>query len=543
MIDFNTGLHYPIALKNLPETWYAGYIEQFTLHVESGFACGEHNSDGYGVTHLRPMNISRIGQIDLSDYRSVPESFNEKRLHENDVLFNNTNSPELIGKTAYVAKKHSGLAFSNHMTRLAFHPLVFPKYAALQLHYLWMMKYYLHRCVKHVNQASISTQDMVRTIPFVLPPLNEQKRIVAKIEELFSELDNSVITLKTAREQLKIYRQVVLKHAFEGKLTTKWREENFDKLEAPEQLLIRIQHERDTLYHQQLKEWEEVVKKWEANGKNGKKPSKPTLPKKSECDIESASEYLEALPFGWCWLRLNDLLKNSPQNGVYKPVTNYGSGCQIIRIDNFYDGSVVDVKNLKRLRLSEDEIKTYGLNIGELIINRVNSIEYLGKSALIRKLDEPTVFESNIMRCSLVDASISKEFITLFLNSKLGRQELCRNAKHAVNQASINQTDVGNAFVPVCSIAEQKYIEREVGSRIDSIEQVTFEIELQLLKAETLRQSILKKAFSGTLVPQDPNEEPASELLERIKAEKEQQKAPAKKSAPKPNRRKVREEV
>jgi len=150
------------------------------------------------------------------------------------------------------------------MTRIKFHPGVIPTFAAIQLHYLWMMKYYLHRCVKHVNQASISTKDMARTIPFVLPPTNEQKRIVAKIEELFSELDNGIAALKTAREQLKVYRQAVLKHAFEGKLTAKWREENADalqgsssvaggqepgatKLESPEQLLARIQQEREVI--------------------------------------------------------------------------------------------------------------------------------------------------------------------------------------------------------------------------------------------------------------------------------------------------------
>lgn len=107
-------------------------------------------------------------------------------------------------------------------------------------------------------------------LPIPIPPLNEQKRIVAKIEELFSELDNGIAALKNAREQLKVYRQAVLKHAFEGKLTAKWREENADKLESPEQLLARIQQEREARYQQQLEEWEAAVKKWEEKGKEGK---------------------------------------------------------------------------------------------------------------------------------------------------------------------------------------------------------------------------------------------------------------------------------
>lgn len=115
----------------------------------------------------------------------------------------------------------------------------------------------------------------VESIELLLPDLCEQQRIVAKIEELFSELDSGIASLKTAREQLKIYRQALLKHAFEGKLTEQWRKDNADKLETPEQLLARIQTERETRYQQQLNDWKQAVKDWEAKGKEGKKPSKP----------------------------------------------------------------------------------------------------------------------------------------------------------------------------------------------------------------------------------------------------------------------------
>ena len=102
-----------------------------------------------------------------------------------------------------------------------------------------------------------------------------QRRIVAKIEELFSELDKGVESLKTARAQLKVYRQAVLKHAFEGKLTAQWREENKDKLETPEQLLARIKQEREARYERQLQEWKAAVKKWEEGGKSGKAVERP----------------------------------------------------------------------------------------------------------------------------------------------------------------------------------------------------------------------------------------------------------------------------
>ena len=92
--------------------------------------------------------------------------------------------------------------------------------------------------VKHLSSKTIEE------IPLPLPPLMEQRRIVVKIEELFSELGKGVESLKTARAQLNVYRQAVLKHAFEGKLTAQWREENKDKFEKPDQLLARIKQER-----------------------------------------------------------------------------------------------------------------------------------------------------------------------------------------------------------------------------------------------------------------------------------------------------------
>ncbi|NLW05649.1 MAG: hypothetical protein GX029_10560, partial [Pseudomonadaceae bacterium] len=130
----------------------------------------------------------------------------------------------------------------------------------------------------------------IESYEFWLPTSKGQQEIVTKIEELFSELDSGIASLKTAQEQLKIYRQALLKHAFEGKLTEQWRKDNADQLETPEQLLARIQTERETRYQQQLKEWKQAVKDWEAKGKDGKKPTKPKVfEKNGEADNKLAS--------------------------------------------------------------------------------------------------------------------------------------------------------------------------------------------------------------------------------------------------------------
>ena len=146
------------------------------------------------------------------------------------------------------------------------------------------------------------TQNALKRIPVPVAPTAEQHRLVTKIEELFSALDKGIESLKTARAKLKVYRQAVLKHAFEGKLTAQWREENKDKLEKPEQLLARIKQERAARYEQQLKEWKVAVKTWEENGNPGKKPARPRMPKSVSTMAEEEIAHLEALPSGWLWL-------------------------------------------------------------------------------------------------------------------------------------------------------------------------------------------------------------------------------------------------
>lgn len=159
---------YPFADITLPLSWSLVALEEISEDVSPGFASGKHNSDGTGVPHLRPMNVDRDGQIDLKVIKSVAMS-NGIELRQGDVLFNNTNSAELVGKTAVVSAREGGFAFSNHMTRIRPEEGVNSVFVARQLHFLWMAGYMKHRCTNHVNQASISSKTLAKTIPFHLP--------------------------------------------------------------------------------------------------------------------------------------------------------------------------------------------------------------------------------------------------------------------------------------------------------------------------------------------------------------------------------------
>lgn len=388
----------------------------------------------------------------------------------------------------------------------------------------------LSTCSKHGTTVHSIEMPALKALPVPIPPPAEQLRIVAKIEELFSELDKGVESLTTAREQLKVYRQAVLKHAFEGKLTAEWREQNFDIRQRAEDRLSRIRGDRQWYFAKALRAWQAELEFWGLSGQIGPKPRKPSqLPDQPELHA-SELDAGSLIPSDWIWVRLGELFSNSPQNGLYKSATSYGTGTAIIRIDSFYDGAMAKGVELKRLELLPDEVKTFQLKNGDLLVNRVNSIEFLGKCLLVTGLSEATVFESNIMRCSFAETHIDLRYLTTYLASHDGRRRLCRNAKHAVNQASINQSDVAVTPVPLAHLEEQRQVIGVLDQLLSIIDRMSLELESQLARAATLRQSILKKAFSGQLVAQDPNDEPASILLERIKAEKKQHLEKARKT-------------
>lgn len=368
-------------------------------------------------------------------------------------------------------------------------------------------------------QPNIS-QGLLKGWPILLPPLNEQKRIVAKIEELFSELDNGTAALKTAREQLKVYRQVVLKHAFEGKLTAKWREENADKLESPEQLLARIQQERETRYQQKLDAWNAAVKTWQVYGKDGKKPGKPNAPNQAEILSKSEVQELSEIPKSWAFLRLGDFIDNIDAGKSFKCDEREPSDNEI---------GVAKVSAVTWGEYDESESKTcldpakvnplYYVQKGDFILSRANTIELVGACVIARDVTKKIMLSDKTLRIRF--GGIDEQYVLQYLRSHHGRNEIMRRSTgNQDSMRNIGQDRIKSIVVPVCSDSEMSVIVREVYQKLDFTSRMFEEIEAQLLKSETLRQSILKKAFSGQLVPQDPSDEPASELLAKIHSEK-----------------------
>lgn len=370
----------------------------------------------------------------------------------------------------------------------------------------------------------------VKQQSIVLPHVNEQRRIVAKIEELFSELDKGVESLKTARAQLKTYRQSLLKAAFEGRLTEQWRDDKADQLETADQLLQRIREEREARYQQQLEEWKAAVAKWEADGKSGKRPGKPAADKVCPEIEDDELEVLPRIPQAWKYVRL-------------ATVATVGSGMSVSKARRLSDPVEVPylrVANVQRGRLMLDEIKTMAIERAALddlclkkwdvLFNEGGDRDKLGRGWVWEGQIDPCITQNHVFRATTY---LGDEFHAKFISywgNVFGRDYFEKVGKQTTNLASINKTVLKMFPVPVPSHDEQREIVRrleEIESEVTMLEE---QIEGGLSRSENLRQSILKRAFEGKLVPQNPDDEPASVLLERIRQEEANQ--------PKPDRRK-----
>lgn len=464
---------------------------------------------GGGIPYIKPPQLNNK-IVSVGD-----ESLSEKGAKLARVLPKNSVLISCIGNLGKTALNTVPVAFNQQINAIIPNNAILSKF----LFYQAQSTEFRHQLEEKATATTISivNKSNFEKILVNIAPLNEQKRIVAKIEELFSELDNGIAALKTAREQLKVYRQAVLKHAFEGKLTAKWREKNADKLESPEQLLARIQQEREARYQQQLEDWKAAVNEWEANGKEGKKPGKPKEPPQLEL-LEST------LPIGWLTVSLNWLLTTEkkpmttgPFGTALKKSEHQPRGVSVLGIENIGNGKFLSGNKIFVTEEKAEELVPFKVHSGDIIISRSGTV---GEICEVPEKVNNALISTNLLRVSLDNTFILSPFFVLMFqggNVKLQVKDLCKGS----SREFLNQSILSLIKYPVCGLEEQKALLKQLELIFANIEQQEKEILLSLEKAETLRQSVLKKAFSGQLVPQDLSDEPASELLARIQAEKE----------------------
>ncbi|WP_353121172.1 restriction endonuclease subunit S [Planktothrix agardhii] len=375
-------------------------------------------------------------------------------------------------------------------------------------------------CQEQIKNFTISTNQpklalfRIEKIAVALPPLPEQYRIVAQIEEIFTELDAGVELLKKLKVKLKRYRQAVLKAAVEGSLTKEWREANQGKLEPASILLERILKQR-------REKWEaEQLAKMKAQGKTPKDDSwklkykEPIAPDTSE---------LPELPDGWCWASL-EAVADAMGGYAFKSQDYSENGCQILKIGNVKPGKISLDDKPSFIKQVDEEIKNkYLLNENDIVITLTgtrNKRDY-GFVAIVNHHGN-LLLNQRVARLRF-NEFLNINFFSLALQSKFFQDNFFKHETGNVGQGNVGMNAITKELIFIPSILEQDKIFEEVERLFSVIDQLEKTIDSNLKRSEKLRQSILKQAFEGKLVPQDPNDEPAEKLLERIKAEKAKQ--------------------
>ncbi len=349
--------------------------------------------------------------------------------------------------------------------------------------------------VKHLSSKTI--QD----IPLPLPPFEEQKRIVEKIDMLFARLDKGEEAVREVSRLLTRYRQSVLKSAVTGQLTADWRAQREGGLEDGAEVLARILKTRR--------------ENREGRGKY-KEPQEPNLTD------------LHDLPEGWVWASVEQLAKvigGLTKNSKRKEMPLRRP---MLRVANVYQNRL-ELDDVHDTGVKENELARVLLEPRDLLVVEGNGSKgQIGRMAIWSGEIPNAVHQNHLIKVRLYEKALA-EFLITWFQSMMGRQIVERVASSTSGLYTLSISKIEALVAPLPSQEEISEIMTQVEEAFTKIDALERWCETELKRSASLRQSILKDAFAGRLVPQDPNDEPASALLARIATEKASTKKPRRK--------------
>lgn len=482
-----------ITVSDLPKSWTKLNIGDVAEYVQRG------KSPKYAAVSILPVINQKCVRwlgVDVEHVKyihedQVPKWDEVRYLRRSDILWNSTGTGT-IGRACIYRDELNQAVVDSHVTIIRTNAeIVFPNYV-----FYFIMSPLVQTDIEEMqsgstNQVELSKKAIVEKI-IPIPPVEEQQRIVEKIEVLFARLDKGEEAVRKVQKSLARYRQSILKAAVTGQLTADWRAERAGQLEHGSDLLARV-----------LKLRREI---WEGRGKY-KEP------------IEPDTSDLPELPEEWVWASVDQLAKimggltkNSKRKEM--PMTR-----PMLRVANVYQN-----------RLKLDEIHQSGITEGELarvllqardilVVEGNGSKSQIGRMAVWSGEIPDAVHQNHLIKVRLIE-SVLAEFLVTWFQSILGRQVVEKVASSTSGLYTLSISKIAAMVAPLPSLEEVNVIMEEVEVAHAKIASLKNWCETELNRSASLRQSILKDAFAGKLVEQDPMDEPASELLARIAAEK-----------------------
>ncbi|MDZ8025988.1 MAG: restriction endonuclease subunit S [Nostoc sp. DedQUE11] len=498
-------------LTELPECWKWTVLDNICEKITDG----EHLTPTlttFGIPLLSAKDV-RDWELDFSATKFVSEEVAKKSRarcnpEKDDILV--VSRGATVGRTCRVTSDEVFCLMGSVLLFKLYKSVVEPRFVEF-----FFKSPFGTRTLRSMSGASAQQAIYIRDmkgflIPF--PPLDEQKRIVAKIEELNDRTQKTKEALDSIPQLCDRFRQSVLAAAFRGDLTADWRELNPD-VEPASVLLERIRRDRRC-------RWEELeVAKMESKGKVVEEFK--WKEKYQEPDPLDNFD-LPELPNGWVWTKWEQV--GFCQNGRAFPSKEYQTnGVKLLRPGNLHVSGEIEWNDANTRYLSEDwaeQYPDYLINTNELVINlTAQSLadEFLGRICLTGE-GERCLLNQRIAR--LIPIIISPRFLFWLFKSKLFRSYV-----DGLNTGSLIQhiftPQINEFHFPLPPLQEQQIIVNLIETQINSIENIGLKAGQMQKTFPNLNQSILAKAFRGELVPQDPDDEPASVLLERIRAERD----------------------
>jgi type I restriction enzyme S subunit len=454
----------------LPKGWRRVAIKDMADSIQYGLtASAAERKDG--PRFLRITDI-QDGRVDWSTVPScdVPKGQIPKyKLSSGDLVFARTGAT--TGKSFLIGECPEAV-FASYLIRVRVSADVDSRYlsAFFRSPDYWRQ---IEGGKRGIGQPNVNGT-VLGEVQFPLAPPGEQRRIVAEIEKQFTRLEAGMAALRRVQANLKRYRAAVLKAACEGKLVPTEAElakngNRKSKFETGDALLARILTEQR--------------QNWQGRGKY-KEPVAPN------------TANLPSLPEGWTWATVEQL-STRVQYGSSAKTNEDSTGVPVLRMGNIQEGKF-DFDKLKYLPKSHDEFPELLLAKGDLLFNRTNSAELVGKTAVFKDTPQPCSFASYLIRVRFGSDCIP-DYVSYFINSVFGRAWIADVVSQQVGQANVNGTKLQALAIPLPPLAEQTRIVAEVERRLSVVEELESVVSANLQRATRLRQSILQRAFTGEL--------------------------------------------
>lgn len=499
-------------LPQLPRGWCWVTLETIA-EIEGGITKDQkrpRSSTMREVPYLRVANVQR-GFLNLAEMKTIlaeEEEIQALRLLQGDILFTEGGDRDKLGRGWVWNGELAECIHQNHIFRARpRRELVEPKFVSYHGNYFGQ-KWFVRTGKQTTNLASIN-KGVLRRFPVPVAPLNEQRRIVAKIEELFSDLDAGVAALQRVKAKLKRYRAAVLKAAVEGRLTEQWRAAH-PATEPASKLLGRILSER-------RRAWE--ADQLNASAKAGKYPP-PNWKDKYREPVGPDASTLPSLPEGWCWATVDQLLHGIKAGKSFECMPRPASDDEwgVIKVSAMTWGEFLEGEN-KAIPSNKPFDLDTEIRPGDVLLSRSNTVQLVGATVLVKDCRRRLLLSDKSMRL-LVNDLVDRAWFQKAMSSRVARRQLSAMATGTSDSMrNVSQEKVLTVALPLPPLEEQTQIVGEIEQRFSVIDGADSQVAANLKRSHRLRQSILKRAFEGKLVPQDPNDETASMLLERLPTE------------------------